>query len=191
MRVIAGKAARTSLQAPKGQTVRPTTDRLKETLFNLLQPYLPTGRVLDLFAGSGGLGIEALSRGCHQAYFIDAYRPAITAIQQNLTKTHLTDQATVVQADYQQALARLADQMFDLVFLDPPYGHLLEVEAIRQLVTKDMLTEQAVIVVESPRNVDFTFLADYDTLKIVKQKSFKNNQYTFIQRKEGAPTRSR
>lgn len=95
MRVIAGTARSLRLKTPEGMDTRPTTDRIKETLFNMLQPYLGDALFVDLFSGSGGIGIEALSRGARHAYFIENERRALSCIQENLQFTHLAEQATV------------------------------------------------------------------------------------------------
>ena len=122
MRVISGTAGRLPLDAPKS-VARPSTDRLREALFSILGPGLVDARVLDLFAGSGALGIEALSRGAQQAVFVDADRAAIRAIESNLKRTRLGDQARVVNRDVYAWLKQASQQevSFDLIFADPPY----------------------------------------------------------------------
>ncbi len=124
MRVIAGTAKGHQLRAPKGPDTRPTGDRVKEALFSSLQPDLPGSRVLDLFAGSGALGIEALSRGAAEATFVESDRRARAAIDANLTATHLADRATVFGRDVRSTLRALAGRgaTFDLVLVDPPYA---------------------------------------------------------------------
>ena len=123
MRVIAGLAKGHPLRAPKGTGTRPTSDRAKEALFSSLQPALPGAKVLDLFAGSGALGIEALSRGAAHATFVDRDRHARAAIDANLATTRLAERATVLGRDVARALAELAgeESSFDLVLADPPY----------------------------------------------------------------------
>ena len=124
MRVVAGIAKGHPLRAPKGTDTRPTSDRVKEALFSSLQPLLPGARVLDLFAGSGALGIEALSRGAEHATFVDSDRRARAAIDANLATTRLGDRATVISRTVGRTLAELAEEEahFDLVVADPPYG---------------------------------------------------------------------
>ena len=118
MRVIAGSARRISLKTPKGLDTRPTTDRLKETLFNILQYDLADCCFLDLFAGSGGIGIEALSRGAAQCILVDQNREAVACIRENLQVTHLTEQATVMCCDALTALSRLEGKYcFDYIFI--------------------------------------------------------------------------
>jgi RNA methyltransferase, RsmD family len=151
MRVIAGSARRLLLKTPAGMNTRPTTDRIKETLFNMLQPQLAGKVFLDLFAGSGGIGIEALSRGARHACFADSSREAIACVRENLTHTKLADRATVYAADMGAALARMRDEKrtFDIVFLDPPYGKGLEMTALELLRRYGLLAGDATVIVET------------------------------------------
>jgi 16S rRNA (guanine(966)-N(2))-methyltransferase RsmD len=121
MRVITGTAKGRRLEAPAGLETRPTSERTKEAMFSIVQFEIEQASVLDLFAGSGQLGIEALSRGAQQAVFVDSSRDATAVIQSNLLKTRLDDKARVILGDCLSFLRTTAD-MFDLVFLDPPYG---------------------------------------------------------------------
>lgn len=120
MRVIAGTAGGRRLVTPKGRATRPTADRVREAVFSSLQPALPGARVLDLFAGSGALAIEALSRGAAAATLVESARPAVAAIRTNLETAGVADRATVVAAALPGALAR-CEGPFDLLLADPPY----------------------------------------------------------------------
>jgi 16S rRNA (guanine966-N2)-methyltransferase len=120
MRVIAGTARGRRLTAPRGSRTRPTSDRVREAVFSSLQPRLPDAKVLDLFAGSGAMAIEALSRGAASAVLVEDSRPALTAIDANLDTTGLAPRATVVAASLPGAMTRLVGP-FDVAFLDPPY----------------------------------------------------------------------
>src|ERR671914_498164 len=120
MRVIAGRYGGRRLQAPSGEATRPTSDRVREALFSVLGDRLEGARVLDLYAGTGALGIEALSRGAAEATFVDRSAEATRTITANLDKTHLTDSARVVRGDVVRFLRGPGDPV-DLVFLDPPY----------------------------------------------------------------------
>ena len=149
MRVIAGKAKGIQLNTPEGMLTRPTTDRVKEALFSIIQFELPGARVLDLFGGTGQLGIEALSRGASNAVFVDSRREACQLIRSNLKKTHLEDQATVVQSDYMEYLNRCREQ-FDLILLDPPYAEVFLENAIKRITEIDILQSGGIIVAERP-----------------------------------------
>ncbi|MBQ8926933.1 MAG: 16S rRNA (guanine(966)-N(2))-methyltransferase RsmD [Oscillospiraceae bacterium] len=121
MRVITGSAKGIRLQTLEGLDVRPTTDRVKEGMFSSIQFDLPGARVLDLFAGSGQLGIEALSRGAAEAVFVDQSKASLSTVRENLTRTRLTDKARLFQREAMQYLKSCPEQCFDIVFLDPPY----------------------------------------------------------------------
>ena len=128
MRVIAGTARRIQLETVKGNNTRPTTDRIKETLFNIINNDLYDIDFLDLFSGSGAIGIEALSRGANSATFVENNRNAIKCIETNLKKTHLKEQGNVVFCDVMRALEslQLIYQSIHIFFLDPPYNKLIE-----------------------------------------------------------------
>ena len=153
MRVIAGTARGRRLAAPRGATVRPTTDRVKEALFSILQPRLRGAVVCDLFAGSGALGIEALSRGAASVTFVESNRRALDAIRANLEATGLAAAADVRRADLPQALAVLAGP-YDIVLADPPYD--LDSETLATLVggVAGLLADGGVLVLERDRRSD-------------------------------------
>lgn len=149
MRVIAGKAKGIQLNTPEGMLTRPTTDRVKEALFSIIQFDLPGASVLDLFGGTGQLGIEALSRGASKAVFVDARRDACQLIRSNLKKTHLESQASVLQSDYMEYLNRAKEQ-FQIILLDPPYAEVYLENAIKKITEIDILQSGGIIVAERP-----------------------------------------
>ena len=147
MRVIAGSAKGKSLQAPAGrETTRPASDKVKEAIFGSIQFELEGSRVLDLFAGSGALGIEALSRGAAQAVLVDASREAVQAMRANLAYTGLLERAEVMPMDYARALARLYTP-FDFIFLDPPYRSDLYAAAIAGIHARGLLGAEGLLIV--------------------------------------------
>ncbi|MBD0380402.1 16S rRNA (guanine(966)-N(2))-methyltransferase RsmD [Paenibacillus sedimenti] len=150
MRVISGSAKGRSLKAVPGMSTRPTTDKVKEAIFSMIGPYFDGGQVLDLFAGTGGLGIEALSRGMKKAVFIDIEKKSIDTIQHNLRAAGLVEQAEIYRNDAARALKALAKrgEKFELVFLDPPYKMKVTAELITAMEEQGLLDEQVVIVVE-------------------------------------------
>lgn len=133
MRVIAGTARSLPLKTPRGQETRPTTDRIKETLFNILQQDIPGCVFVDLFSGSGGIGIEALSRGARKAYFVENAREPLSCLTDNLEFTRFQDRAVVLKQDAVAALASIAEQMVDILFMDPPYGQEQERRVLEAL----------------------------------------------------------
>lgn len=150
MRVIAGDAKGRRIEAPKGKDTRPTLDRVKESLFGILQFEIPGSTVLDLFAGSGNLGIEALSRGAKFAVFNDRSAECGQVITENINRLGFDGRAEVLRLDYKAAIDRLAmaDRHFDIVFLDPPYALGAALDAAVMLFNKGLLTDNAVVAVE-------------------------------------------
>ena len=149
MRVITGTARGVQLRAPKGMDTRPTMDQVKEGLFSAIQFEIEGRRVLDLFAGSGQLGIEALSRGAKSAVFVDMRRDACAVVRENLEKTRLAERARVVSADYRGFLKNCRET-FDLVFLDPPYAENFLENALLLTSEIDILSDSGIIICERP-----------------------------------------
>ena len=149
MRVITGTARGRRLREPEGMATRPTTDNVKESMFNLIQFDIEGRRVLDLFAGTGQLGIEALSRGAAHCTFVDKGREPVSVIRENLKKTRLEERATVVQADYSSWL-KTCRQQYDLILLDPPYAEVFLETALKIVSEIDILTNSGIIVCERP-----------------------------------------
>ena len=148
MRVITGTARGVVLKTPEGQHTRPTSDRVKEALFSIIQFDIPNAKVLDLFGGTGQLGIEALSRGAKSAVFVDEREDACGLVKENLRRTKLTQNATVIRSDYMSYLKRCREQ-FDIIFLDPPYNTDLLDQALEMIATFDICRAHGIIVAES------------------------------------------
>ena len=149
MRVITGKARGVTLKTPDGLQTRPTTDRVKEALFSIINFDIPGSRVLDLFGGTGQLGIEALSRGAKSAVFVDAGEPACRLIKENLKRTKLEADGKVVRSDYMAYLNRCREQ-FDIIFLDPPYAEVFLENSLKRIAEIDILQSNGIIVTERP-----------------------------------------
>ena len=149
MRVITGKARGVQLKTPEGFETRPTTDRVKEALFSIIHFDLPGARVLDLFGGTGQLGIEALSRGAASAVFVDSREEACRLIRENLKRTKLDSDARVVRSDYLDYLGRSKEQ-FDIILLDPPYAEVFLENALKRITEIDILRSGGIIVAERP-----------------------------------------
>lgn len=182
MRVIAGSARRLLLVTPDGLDTRPTQDKIKETLFNILQMQIPGSVFLDICAGSGGIGIEALSRGAKRAYFIENGRAAVSCILQNLHKTGFEDQAVLLRQDAVAALRHVREKEVDLVYLDPPYKSDLARRVLLALDQQPYITEDSCIVVETDLESDFTFL-DETGFEIYREKDYRSNRHLFIRRR--------
>ena len=184
MRVIAGKARRLNLKTVPGMETRPTTDRIKETLFNILQPELLDCRFLDLFSGSGAIGIEALSRGAVQAVFVEKNPKACTCIKENLAFTKLADGGKLLNMDVLQALRSLEGKgTFDCIFMDPPYNHGLEKMVLEYLQTSTVLDENTLIIVEADLDTDFGYVDDLGYQQL-RSKEYKTNKHIFLCRRK-------
>ena len=184
MRVIAGAAKGHRLIAPKGYKTRPTADRVKESLFNIIAGVIEGARVLDVYAGAGSLAIEALSRGAGTAVLVDNDRAAIMAIERNLAATGLADQAVVMNAPVSRALAHLSrrDQSFDLILLDPPYKiDRAELEIVLATAA-GCLNKQGQIVVE--HRADLPELKLNDSLELVDERRYGDTRLSFYKERE-------
>lgn len=181
MRVIAGSARRLTLKTIEGLDTRPTTDRIKETLFNMIQSRLPQSQFLDLFSGSGGIGIEALSRGASRAVFIEQNPKAAACIRENLKTTRLEEQALVMACDVLSGLKRLegTDYRFDTVFMDPPYNQELERLVLEYLKDSPMIDEDTIIIIEASLETDFSYLESLG-FSMTKSKAYKTNKHVFV-----------
>ncbi len=185
MRVIAGSAKRIQLKTVEGLDTRPTTDRIKETLFNMLQYDLYDTVFLDLFSGSGAIGIEALSRGAKKAIFVEQNAKAIQCIRENLKATRLENGSQVMQSDVISALHKMENiDKVDFVFMDPPYNQELEKQVLEYLATSDILSEDAMIIVEASKETSFEYIEmlGYDIIKI---KEYKTNKHIFLEIDKG------
>ena len=183
MRVIAGSARSLPLKTIKGDKTRPTTDRIKETIFNILNPYLYGANFLDLFSGSGGIGIEALSRGAKSCVFIDKSREATSIINQNLKFTRLDENATVLTADVADALVMLRrDEPFDVVYVDPPYGNGVWKEILALLNRLKFIDNNTLIVVEEDLSDDIEEGDVFSGFEVTRIKQYRKNRHIFFKR---------
>ena len=149
MRVITGKARGIQLKTPEGMQTRPTADRVKEALFSIIHFDVPGARVLDLFGGTGQLGIEALSRGAESAVFVDAREESCRLIRENLKRTKLEKDAKVIRSDYLDYLNRCREQ-YNIILLDPPYAEVFLENALKRITEIDILQSDGIIVAERP-----------------------------------------
>lgn len=181
MRVIAGSARRIQLKSIEGMDTRPTTDRIKETLFNMIQNKLADCEFLDLFSGSGAIGIEALSRGAAKAVFVEESGNAAACIRDNLKTTRLEGQAVVMNCDALTALKRLEEKgnCFDLIFMDPPYDMELERRVLEYLSGSALIGPDTVMIAEASLKTDFSYLSGLG-LAERKTKKYKTNKHIIV-----------
>lgn len=173
MRIVSGKFGGRRLSAVPGMATRPTTDKVKEALFNIIGPYFAGGTSLDLFAGSGGLSIEAVSRGIDSAILIDRQYQAIKTIKKNIAVTKHPEQFTVYKMDAQKAVGMLAQkgQTFQLVFLDPPYAKQQIVKNMAAMAERGLLADRALVIAETDQKAQLP-TADWDNFRFVKQQTY-------------------
>ena len=182
MRVIAGSAKRLQLKTLEELDTRPTTDRIKETLFNMITPYLFDCEFLDLFSGSGGIGIEALSRGAREAVFVEKNPKAMACVKENLKHTNLEKKALTLTKDVMTALYQLEGEIvFDYIFMDPPYHQELEKRVLEYLSESELVYDDTVIIVEASKETDFSYLNALG-FSMIKEKVYKTNKHVFIER---------
>ncbi len=172
MRIISGSARGTKLKAPKGMSTRPTADRIKESLFNMLGSLLYEAKVLDLFSGTGSLGLESLSRGAAHAVLIDQAADSISSIKFNVAHTHLEDRCTVLKADVFAALKKLyrKGERFDVIFCDPPYHKELCLRALETLAEFPVALPGAYVIMEHA--LDDELPDEYGELKLVRRRAY-------------------
>lgn len=149
MRVISGTARGTKLNSINNISTRPTLDRVKEPLFSIIQNYLLEANVLDVFAGSGALGIETLSRGANHCTFCDKSYESIKMLKQNLQKTKLEDKSTIFVQDYKKCLKELVGKQYDIIFIDPPYKLDIGVNSIKLILEYKILSKDGIIILET------------------------------------------
>ena len=184
MRVISGSARSIPLKTIEGNATRPTTDKIKETLFNMIQFDIPGCRFLDLFAGSGAIAIEALSRGATHATLVDNNPAAIKCINDNLAKTKLDDKAIVINSDSISAIGRIAmtdKKPYNIIFMDPPYNNGLEQRALKAIKGSSVIDDDSIIIIEADIKLDTNLLSSFG-FNIVKEKKYKTNKHIFLRR---------
>ena len=179
MRVIAGSRRSLPLKSLEGDNTRPTVDKYKETLFNCIQMEVPDSMFLDLFSGSGAIGIEALSRGAKRAVLVENNKQALDVIKANIHFTKFENEAEIVKSDAISYVSRLPRITFDVIFMDPPYGKDLEKEVIEILNTKEFTNPDYTIIIEATLDEDMSYIED-TKFKIYKTKNYKNNKHVFL-----------
>ncbi len=153
MRIIAGDYKGRKLETPKDNDIRPTSDKVKEAIFSILMPYVEEGVFVDLFSGTGGLGLEALSRGAKFCYFCDNDRTAINIIKENISKCKAEEFSKVIHGDYMKTLHRLEGEKIDVFLVDPPYNSNLYEKVLKEVDLLDLLGDDGIIVAEHQKDL--------------------------------------
>lgn len=182
MRVISGEYGGRPLKSAKGTNTRPTTDKIKEALFQMIGPYFDGGKVLDLYAGSGALGIEAVSRGMDEAYLIDMSPQAMSVISDNIKITKEESKFTLIKSKDKHAINQLSAKgiQFDLVFLDPPYANQMLTSIMEELIDNNLLNDRAIIVCETDKSSEI--INNKEDLNLFKEKIYGQTKLSFFER---------
>ena len=149
MRIISGKARGTKLYTLEGMNTRPTLDRVKESIFNIIQNEIDGAKVLDLFAGSGAIGLECLSRGAKEAVLCDKSKEAIEIIRKNINKIHMEEKTKVFNADFEICLDKIKNKQFDIIYLDPPYATNYIIKSVKKIIEFGIITKDSTIIIET------------------------------------------
>ena len=183
MRVISGTARGITLKTPEGMQTRPTADRVKEAMFSIIHFDIPGAKVLDLFGGTGQLGIEALSRGASGATFVDQSEAACRLIRENLRRTKFEAAGKVIRGDYLEYLSRCRET-FDIIFLDPPYAEVFLENSLKKISEIDILSSRGIIICEGPAEK----LLDFEVPGFQRGKDYRyGNTWVTIFRKVQEP----
>ena len=181
MRIIGGKARGMSLKTIEGDSTRPTRDMVREALFSILMAKVPESHFLDLFAGSGAVGLEALSRGAEFATFIDINPKCTLIIKENIVKAHFSECAQVFNVDYKKAISKLKEERYDLIYVDPPYNKEMGIDAIQRLSDGNVLKEDGIIVLETDTYEDVP--EEIGRYVIFNYKRYGRNILSLLRRK--------
>lgn len=183
MRIIAGSARSLPLRTLPGMDTRPTTDRIKETLFNIISGDIPGCCFLDLFAGSGQIGLEAISRGAKKAVFVDNNKKACEVIQDNIDFTKFGDKSRLIFTDAINALRQLeGSECFDIVFADPPYALGIEADLLMYLQKSTIINEESIVIIEADLKTSLDFADSYG-FEVYREKTYKTNKHIFLRKK--------
>ena len=180
MRVISGKAGGRKLKSIKKSNARPTLDRVKEAMFSMLAPYIPNTAVLDLFAGFGGLGLEAMSRGADSAVLVEKNRKNVAVIKENINICNFAENTKLIKDDVFKFLNYI-DEVYDLIIMDPPYEKGYAKKSIDIILKRKLVNNNALIVVEHSSN---NYFSNYNKLNIIKEKEYGDTAITIFQYRE-------
>lgn len=178
MRIISGTARGTKLYTLEGQTTRPTLDRVKESLFNIIQNEIPNSIFLDLFSGSGAIGLEAASRGAKKVILCDKSKEAIKIIDKNIKKTHLNEKVELYNLDYELLLKTKIKEKLDIIYIDPPYDSNFVIKSIKNIIEQNLAKEDSIIIIET--DDEQRILTDLEKMEIEVTDTRKYGRATLI-----------
>lgn len=180
MRIISGTARGTKLFTLEGNNTRPTLDRVKESIFNIIQDKIQGSVVLDLFSGSGAIGLEAASRGAKKVIMCDNSKNAIQVINKNIQKTHLSEKIELYNSNYQECLKQIVGQKIDLIYLDPPYESNMINESIDKILEFKLLKDSSIIILETDDKEKVLNDIKNFNLKIVDERKYGRAEIIFL-----------
>lgn len=184
MRIISGEARGIRLTALKGDNTRPTSDKVKESIYNIINPYVYDARFLDLFSGTGNMGLEAISRGAEKAVLVEKHRKCFSVIEENITKTRLGDRVEFIKADVYITIKKLASsgKKFDIIFMDPPYSKDLVKPCLEGIHDGNLLEDDGIIIVE--HDIKDIIEDKVGNLTKYREKKYGNTMVTFFSKEE-------
>ena len=183
MRIITGLARGKRLQTPSGLHTRPTTDRVKESLFNIIQTRIPDCVFLDLFSGSGAIGLEAASRGAKKVIICDKSKDAFHIIKKNIEKTHMEEQTECYHLSYEKLLETKINEKLDIIYIDPPYKTGLIYESLKIILSKELLNDDSLIIIETDEEERIIEKIKKIELDIVDQRKYGRAHLIFLKNK--------
>ena len=180
MRIISGRARGTKLYTLEGDTTRPTLDRVKESIFNIIQNRIKDSTFLDLFAGSGAMGLEAASRGAKKAILCDKNKNAMQIIKRNIEKTHLEQNVQTYLDDYENVLKTKIKEKLDIIYIDPPYNSNFAINSIKIILEKNLVTKDSIIMIETDRKNEIEEELKNIEIEIVDERKYGKAEIIFL-----------
>ena len=184
MRIISGKARGTKLYTLEGENTRPTLDRVKESIFNIIQNEIEGAKILDLFAGSGAIGLEFLSRGAEKAVLCDKSKDAINIIKKNIEKTHMEQHTQVYNMDFENCLEKLKNEQFDIIYLDPPYETDYVLKSLNKITQLNITKEESLIIIETDDEQRIKKQIENIDIEIVDERKYGRATIIFLSLKK-------
>ena len=182
MRIIGGKARGTKLYTLEGNNTRPTLDRVKESLFNIIQNYIQDSVFLDLFAGSGAIGLEAVSRGAKKSILCDNSKEAINIIKQNIKKTKFENRIQLYKLPYDKALIEQINEKIDIIYIDPPYETNFAYEALKIILEKELIKQESIVIIETDREEEIEKQLEDLSIEVVSKRKYGRVHLIFLQK---------
>ena len=180
MRIISGKARGTKLYTLEGTETRPTLDRVKESLFNIIQNDIEDAEILDLFAGSGAIGLEFLSRGARNAVLCDKSKDATEIIKRNVQKTHMEEKTQILNLDFETCLDKVKNRQFDIIYIDPPYVTKYILKSIEKIIAQGNLKKEGIMILETDDEQRILREIESEEVRIVDKRKYGRATIIFL-----------